>query len=119
MYGLKIIRPLRILLLRIFNENMGITNLHSLFLKLCNKYFVPKEALPILVYPGLFKNISNKYVVDYLIEGCDIYLKLKEYAKAYDLVVRGNSLDFIDSDKAVKLYERHILLEMLKGGPIS
>ena len=46
--GVKIILPLRILVQRILNENLGFVDLHIFFLRLCNHYFVPKEALPIL-----------------------------------------------------------------------
>ncbi len=47
-YGVKIILPLKTLLLRVLNESIGFIFLHTDFLNLCLKYSVPQEALPIL-----------------------------------------------------------------------
>lgn len=62
LYGLKILRPMRVLLLRVLKENLGFISLHVDFLVLCKKFSVPKEALSILDYPGYFKHTSKNTV---------------------------------------------------------
>jgi len=78
--------------MRVLNENLGFIELHSFFLKQCLKYSVPKDALSVLEYPALFKNISKTLVAEFLCFGCDIYIKLQNYSKAFELLSRGINL---------------------------
>jgi hypothetical protein len=38
---------------------MGFVELHGFFLALCLHFSVPKEGLPIIEYPGLFKTMQK------------------------------------------------------------
>jgi len=58
---------------------MGFVDFHVFFLKICKKLSVYKEALPILEYPALFKHVSKNVIAEFLINGADIYIKLRRY----------------------------------------
>ena len=48
--------------MRVLKENLGFVELHAEFLKMCKRFSVPKEALPILEYPGYFKHASKNAI---------------------------------------------------------
>ena len=62
-HGVKVIPAIKTLLQRVQKEHLGFIELHTFFLQLCNRFFLPKQAVDILKYPGLFRNIPKKSIV--------------------------------------------------------
>lgn len=89
--------------------------LHANFLALCKKYSVPKEALPILDYPGYFKHASKTAVSQFLINGCDLLITLKKYNEAIELIDRGFQIEFLDHEIEMALVKRQIVLSIALG----
>ena len=117
-FGIKIVRPLRTLLLRMLEANLGFTIVHTVFLGICREYN-PSEALPVLSYPGLFKYIKKGEQIDFLTTACDIYILLRKYDSAYETIVKAARMEVLKSEKHIAVYKRLIVLSINQGKKIS
>jgi hypothetical protein len=109
-FGIKIISPLKTLLLRMLEANLGFIELHTTFLKICN-ILSPSDALPILQYPGLFKRMKKTDQMLFLVEACNIYIKLRKYALAYEAIAKAAKVDCTKEGK-YQVYYRLIVLSL-------
>lgn len=91
-------------------EHLGFTSLHGFFLKTCLKYSVPHQALSILSYPALFKYMPKNKAAEFIIDGCDILIKLNKYSEALELIKRGLEIDLINNDLLLGIISRGIVL---------
>ena len=78
-HGVKALQPLRTLLLRMLADGWGYTDAHTLFISVCLKKHLPREALPLIEYPSFTKNMKRKSMVTFYIQSCDVLISLKQY----------------------------------------
>jgi hypothetical protein len=119
LYGPKIIRPLKVLLLRVLKEGLGFIDLHVYFLSLCLKFSVPREAIAILEYPALFKHATKTIIAEFAVKGCDIYIKLRKYKEALEQVKSTSDIEFIDSELETKIIMREVILRLALGHSVT
>lgn len=117
-FGIKIIRPLKTLLVRMLEANLGFTVVHTVFLMLCKEYN-PTEALPVLSYPGLFKYIKKGEQIDFLVAACDVYILLRKYDAAYETIVKAARIEILKTERHIAVYKRLIVLSINQGRKIS
>jgi hypothetical protein len=82
-HGPKALLPVRSLLLRMLESSLGFNEIHIYFIKICIALELPREALPIIDYSGLFKTLSRSKVAEFLFYSTEIYIKLIDYRKAH------------------------------------
>ena len=83
-FGVKVIRPMKKLCLRILEEGIGLTNIHLLFIQICvlNKLF--DEGLSVVEKKAIPKNMSSEDFYYYTYFCGVLYAELNMFGQASD-----------------------------------
>lgn len=109
-HGIKLVKPLKRLLIKLLERSLGYTSIFVAFLRICLVLHVPSEALEILEYPTFYKGAKQIGFLPFLLFGIDIYIQLRKYNQAYELATKAVSLFQIASETLFDIAKRYIVL---------
>lgn len=101
-------------------SSLGFTEIHTYFIRVCLLFELPREALPIIDYTGLFKTMSRSKTTEFLYYAAETYLKLVDYRRAHEMIKRFFTQGYIEANELAlssksSIFYMHTVLAISQG----